>query len=369
MTGSAEPLVSILVPAFNAEGTLADTLRSALASSYSNLELVLVDDGSTDGTTAIAQAIAKDDKRVRVFRKPHCGVSAALNFGIAQCRGEFVARLDADDLWHPTKLAKQVKVLIADPAVALACTYVRYIDGRGHVVRDAAPQTMAGKAQCQCLYNGIVGGGSSAVIRRSTLEAVGGYDEGLSVWEDLLLHLKVAAAGEIAFIPEYLTGYRLRRDSSSADLERSLASWRMAKKRIEIEFPGVPASVHRWSHARHLLELAEGFAWRGRYATTAKLLAESLACDPGRTFEFLAYRLRRKLSANRALDHQDLLFAEADVTRAYALNDFDAGLEGRRLRSLDQARELVLQRIDRGLTRNLHPTAGKGRSPLAASAP
>jgi len=370
MTRETQPLVSILVPAFNTEATLAQTLQSALASSYPNLELVLVDDGSTDATTAIAQAIAREEKRVRVFRQRHRGVSAALNFGLAQCRGEFVARLDADDLWHPSKLAKQVKLLAANPSVALACTDVRYVDAGGCLVRDAAPQTMAGKALCQCLYYGIVGGGSSALMRRSTLETVGGYDEDLDVWEDLLLHLKVARLGEIAFIPEYLTGYRLRRDSSSANLERSLTSWRLAKRRIETEIPGIPGYVHRWSHARRLLELAEGFAWERRCGTGAKLLAESLVSDPTRTTEFLAYRLRRRLSANRRSPQGEFLpFAEADVTRTFALSNFDARLEGKRLHALDRSRDLLLQAIDRALTPVPQPTGGEERSPLAAFVP
>lgn len=370
MTQAAQPLVSVLVPAHDASATLAETLQSALASSYSNLELVLVDDGSTDATTATAQAIAGEDKRVRVFRQRHRGVSAALNLGLAQCRGEFVARLDADDLWHPTKLAKQVEVLVAHPEVALASTYVRYIDACGRVVRDAAPQTMEGKALCQCLWHGIVGGGSSVVIRRSALEAVGGYDEGLSVWEDLLLHLRLAAVGEIAFIQEYLTGYRLRRDSSSSDLDLSLASWRLSKKRIEAEFPAIPASVQRWSHARRLLELAEGFAWRRRYGTGAKLLLESFASDPSRTVEVLAYRLRRRLSPKRRpLDHNDLRFADADATRAYALSNFDAGLEGKRLNRLDAKRELLLRAFDRDSTPPLQSTGGEEKSPLAEPVP
>src|SRR3954447_22727417 len=260
MRGNAEPLVSILIPAYNAEATLAETLQSALASSYSNLEIVLIDDGSTDATAAIAEAFAQDDQRLRLLRQEHRGVSAALNFALDHIRGEFVARLDADDLWHPTKLQKQVELMAADPAVALTYTFVRYVDASGRVVRDAAPQELERHALCQCLYNGIVGGGSSAVFRRSVLDAAGRYDERLSVWEDLVLHLQVASVGEIAFIPEYLTGYRLRGDSSAADRQKSLRSWRLAKQRIGSEFPQIPPFVQAWSHARRLVELAEGFA-------------------------------------------------------------------------------------------------------------
>ena len=347
MTRGIEPLVSILVPAYNAEATLAETLQSALVSSYSNLELVLVDDGSTDATATIAETFARQDERVRVFRQKHQGVSAALNFGLARVRGDLVARLDADDLWHSTKLEKQVELLAADCTVALAYTFVRYLDDSGRIVRDAAPQKLAGRALCQCLYNGIVGGGSSVVFRQSILDTVGSYDERLCVWEDLLLHLQVAAAGAIAFVPEYLTGYRLRMTSSSADLKQSLESWRLARRLIETEFSQVPTFVHRWSHARRLLELAEGFAFEKRYATSAMLLAECLACDPVRTSTLLAYRLYRRLSGNRR-PHQSggPLFAEACVTTNDNLSEFDAGLEGNRLRALDESRERLLRSMD-----------------------
>jgi glycosyltransferase involved in cell wall biosynthesis len=351
MTGNARPLVSVLVPAYNADATLAATLQSALTSTYSNLEVVLVDDGSTDATVAIAEAFARDDQRVRILRQEHRGVSAALNFALNHISGEFVARLDADDLWHPTKLQKQVELMAADPAVALTHTFVRYIDASGRIVRDALPQELARRAHCQCLYYGIVGGGSSAVFRRSVLDAVGRYDERLSVWEDLVLHLEVAAAGEIAFIPEYLTGYRLREESSSADRQKSLRSWRLARTRIATEFPQIPAFVQEWSHARRLLELAEGFAIDGRYATSARLIAECFVSDPVRTSTFLAYRLHRKLSGKRRpLQRSGPSFVDADVTTNYCPSDFDAGLEGKRLRSLDNSREQLLRSIDREIS-------------------
>jgi glycosyltransferase involved in cell wall biosynthesis len=376
MTRTVEPLVSILVPAYNAEATLAETLRSALASRHSNLEVVLVDDGSTDATATIAETVAGDDQRVRVFRQTHRGVSIALNFGLSQVRGDLVARLDADDLWHATKLGKQVALLTADPAAALVYTFVRYVDGSGRIVRDAAPQQITGPALCQCLYNGIIGGGSSAVFRRSILDSVGGYDESLAVWEDLMFHLKVAAAGSIAAVPEYLTAYRLRLESSSADLKRSLESWRLARRRIRAEFSEVPAFVHRWSDARRLLELAEGFAFEKDYVVSARLFAASIARDPVRTAAFLGYRLNRRLSGNRRpLRRAGPLFTDACVTTDYSLSEFDAGLEGAWLRALDASRERLLRSIDRKIAetgsfkRLPRSTGGEGTNRPAESAP
>jgi glycosyltransferase involved in cell wall biosynthesis len=368
MTQNSGPLVSILVPAFNAKATLADTLQSALASSHANLEVVLVDDGSTDGTAAIAESFARRDARLRLFRQRHRGVSGALNFGLTQIRGELVARLDADDLWHPTKLEKQVALLAADPALALAYTFIRYVDASGRIVRDAAPQNLAGRALCQCLYDGIVGGGSSVVFRRSLLERPTSYDERLSVWEDLLLHLRLAAAGTIASVPEYLTAYRLREMSSSADRTKSLKNWRIAYRIIESDFPQIPKFVHSWSNARRLLELAEGFALDRRYAISAMLFAECLAADPVRATAFLAYRLRRRLKGNRRpVRGSGPLFADAGVKTNYCLTPFDAGLEGDRLNALDERRRRLLRSIDSRLSPR--PTGAEETTPLAVAAP
>ena len=240
--------------------------------------------------------------------------------------------------------------------------------GRAQLHRDAVPQNLAGRALCQCLYDGIVGGGSSVVFRRSLLERPTSYDERLSVWEDLLLHLRLAAAGTIASVPEYLTAYRLRKTSSSADRTKSLKNWRLARRIIESEFPQIPKFVHSWSNARRLLELAEGFALDRRYATSVMLLAECLAADPVRATAFLAYRLRRRLKGNRRpVRGSGPLFADAGVKTNYCLTPFDAGLEGDRLNALDERRRRLLRSIDSRLSPR--PTGAEETTPLAVAAP
>jgi hypothetical protein len=200
------------------------------------------------------------------------------------------------------------------------------------------------------------------------MEGAESYDERLSVWEDLLLHLRLAAAGMIGFVPEYLTAYRLRGTSSSADRTKSLKNWRVARRIIEGEFPQIPKFVHSWSSARRLLELAEGFAFDQRYATSAILLTGCLAADPVRTSAFLAYRLRRRLSGNRRpIRCSGPPFADAGVTTNYCLTRFDAGLEGDRLNELDKKRRRLFRSIDSTLS--LRPTGVGGMIPRAVSAP
>src|SRR5579862_4587648 len=108
-------LVSVVVPVWNSERFLKKTVESVLAQTYRRLELIVVDDGSTDRSPDIVKSIAAHDDRVRLFRTENRGAAAARNLGISQSRGPFVALLDNDDLWHPEKIARQVEVLRRSP--------------------------------------------------------------------------------------------------------------------------------------------------------------------------------------------------------------------------------------------------------------
>src|SRR5262245_4518179 len=102
------PLASVIIPAYNAERFLRQAVESALAQSYPNVEVLVIDDGSTDGTRQLADELAKADGRLRVITQQNAGVGAARNRGIAEARGKYIAPLDADDFWYPEKLARQV---------------------------------------------------------------------------------------------------------------------------------------------------------------------------------------------------------------------------------------------------------------------
>ena len=108
------PLVSVIVPAYNAASTVQQTLRSVLAQTCAHIEVIVVDDGSTDDTAMAVAEIAAQDARVRLERRPQCGVAGARNHAIRCASGEFIAPMDADDLWHPTKLERQLQQFEGD---------------------------------------------------------------------------------------------------------------------------------------------------------------------------------------------------------------------------------------------------------------
>lgn len=127
---NSEPLVSIVLPCYEAERFLAQALDSLLAQTYGRLEVLAIDDGSRDGTAAILEGFAARDERVRVLRNPeNQGVIRTLNRGVAEARGEIVARMDADDVAAPTRLERQVEVLASRPEIDLVGTGVEAVDG------------------------------------------------------------------------------------------------------------------------------------------------------------------------------------------------------------------------------------------------
>ena len=175
---SAAPLVTVVVPAFNAERTLAETLRSVLSQTYRNIEVFVVDDGSTDGTAGVARSFAADDPRLTLIRKENGGCASARNLGIARARGPFIAPIDADDLWHPTKLEKQVSAALAAPEPpGFVYCFFRPIDADANLARPIAPYACRHRVLVHHLHMNFVGNGSGPLLSRAAALEVGGYDE------------------------------------------------------------------------------------------------------------------------------------------------------------------------------------------------
>ncbi|MGY3499946.1 hypothetical protein ACVWYJ_000565 [Bradyrhizobium sp. USDA 4471] len=231
-------LVSIVVPAFNAADTIHETVVSALNQTYANIEIIIVDDGSSDSTRAVAAALTRCDSRVRYIYKQNGGVASARNRGIADAQGNFIATLDADDLWYPTKLERQIERFEASgPETALVYAWCCWIDDDGNVTGSAPPIRQEGRILAEMCLGNIVISGSNALIKREALAGAGGFDESLRArggqgCEDWKLYLQVAERYEIAVVPEYLIGYRISAGSMSDDFRQMMRSRRM----VEMEF-------------------------------------------------------------------------------------------------------------------------------------
>lgn len=215
-----DDLISVVIPAHNVERCIRDTLASVLRQTHSNLEIIVVDDGSTDETAAIVKAVAGCDQRVRLIQTESVGVSAARNLAISDSHGKLIAPIDADDIWHPEKLARQFAVMsTSGPEVGVVYCWSVGIDEYNRVILPTWNNSVAvGNVLRDIVVRGIAGNGSTPLIRRNYINAVGGYDAKLKLCEDWKFYTALAGVCEFAVVPEYLTGYRFRMESASMDV-------------------------------------------------------------------------------------------------------------------------------------------------------
>lgn len=206
------PRISVLLPAFDAGATLGAALRSVARQVERDLECIVVDDGSTDGTRAVAEAHASRDRRIRVVARPHGGIVAALATGLDACRGEFVARMDADDLMHRDRLRAQLDLLAGDPALAAAGCHVRLFPrtGLSGGMRDYerwlngidSPDRVRRDALVECPV-----AHPTLFVRTDVLRALGYHDRGWPEDWDLVLRM-IEAGHRIGVVPRRLLAWR-----------------------------------------------------------------------------------------------------------------------------------------------------------------
>jgi Glycosyl transferase family 2/Dolichyl-phosphate-mannose-protein mannosyltransferase len=265
------PLVSVIVPVYNAEGFVGQTVESALRQTYRNLEIIIVDDGSTDRTHEVIQSFAATDSRIRVILQQNSGVARARNRGLAEARGEFIAPLDADDLWDPVKIECQVRRMqdAGDQTGMTYCWWV-WIDERG-VLLDRSPRwEFEGNTLEMLLKVNFTGNASVPLYRRDCLNSVGGYDENLERQgargcEDWDVALKVAGRFQVAVVPQLLVGYRRLPDSMSSQCEVMWKSQQLLIAGLREREPEMNPQALRQSNDQFALYIAGVLFRSGEY--------------------------------------------------------------------------------------------------------
>jgi glycosyltransferase involved in cell wall biosynthesis len=261
-------LVSVIIPVYNVENYLADTIRSVLAQTYDHFEVILVDDGSTDGSLALAQQFS--DPRIKIIRQRNRGLAGARNTGIRHARGEYLAFLDSDDLWLPEKLAFHVQHLGENPQVGISFSRSSFIDSQGHPLGIHQMPKLSEITPGHLLCRNPIGNGSAPVIRRRVLEQIsflddrhGGpevcyFDEALRRSEDIECWIRIAITTDwqVAGIPQALTLYRVNGEGLSADVERQFESWQQVIDKTARYAPDLVAKWYKPAKAYQLRYLA-----------------------------------------------------------------------------------------------------------------
>jgi glycosyltransferase involved in cell wall biosynthesis len=213
---SQPPLVSVVVPCYNQAAFLREAIDSVLAQTYPHREVIVVDDGSTDDTAAVAAGYAG---RIRLVRQVNRGLSGARNVGVAHARGTLIGLLDADDRWLPNKLAAEVP-RFADSSIGVVHGSYRKFPPTHPRAGDVRKTAGAETTFHEILAFNAVGAPVSAIVRRSDFERVGGFDESLDRGEDWDLWIRIATVARLVGSDAVTAEYRLRDESMSHNYER-----------------------------------------------------------------------------------------------------------------------------------------------------
>lgn len=286
------PRVSVLLPVWNGEAFLEAAVESILRQTLSSFELIVIDDGSTDASAAIAEKFASSDDRVCLLRRAHEGLSAALNAGIAAARGEYIARMDADDVSVPQRLEKQVSYLDAHPACVATGSWIEVVDEAGlplgvKTFRETHEQISA------ALFGGISPMAHPTVVMRGdVLRATGGYDARFYPSEDLDLWFRLAERGELANLGEVLLRHR-RHKAAAGVRERetmnavSLAICNAARsKRGLPSRRGTSILAGTKVDAQYHFECARTALIAGPRLTAVRHAAATIAAEPDRLYGY-----------------------------------------------------------------------------------
>jgi glycosyltransferase involved in cell wall biosynthesis len=312
-TVGVRPLVSVIMAAYNVEPFIGAAIDSVRSQTFSDLELLVVDDGSTDGTARVAEQHTRSDPRVRLLRQENRGLSAARNVALRHSRGEYIAILDSDDAWTPSFLAAQVDILQRRPEVDIVTGNAWLLGGSLHG-RTACPSPDARpEPDLEHLLKDETAVFIMSVFRRRVYETIGGFDETFRSNEDYDYWLRAAVAGfRFARNDEPGGYYRRREDSLSANELRMLTGilrvygkTRSALAEHPIELAILDAQVERFeterlaAEARQALENDDRAAvqqyvvalHRRRGGAVLGLASVVARCAPG--LLSLAYQARR----------------------------------------------------------------------------
>ncbi|PZV06832.1 MAG: glycosyl transferase family A [Leptolyngbya sp.] len=293
------PTVSVVVPVYNGEATLAKTLESILNQTFSDLEVVVIDDGSTDGTLAVLSNFK--DPRIKIFSYENGGLPVARNRGINRATGEFISFIDADDLWSIDKLEQQVQALNHHPQAGVAYSWTAFVDEQGEFLYARESSYLEGDVYPQLLVRNFISSGSNILVRRSVIETVGLFDPQLQSVEDWEYYLRLATHCHFAVVKQHQIFYR----KSSRSMATNIPVMEVASLTvIERSFAKAPAHLQGLKAKslsnlyRYLAKQCIGYACRPEELKVARQkLQQAIQYYPGTLMQRETQRLMIKVLA------------------------------------------------------------------------
>lgn len=268
------PKVSVIIPTYNCAHYIGNAIESVLRQTFTDYEIIVVDDGSTDNTREVVEKfVAQHPSRVRYLYQPHQERAVARNQGIQAATGEYIAFLDADDEWLPHKLALQVPILDQYPKVGLVHSKVVFMDRDGRKIGSPPHRETPNGFVLKELLCGNFIWCLTVLCRRQCFDECGWFDTDTIPAEDWDMWVRIAARYALHYIPEVLARYRLTPDPDGArDLRHYHADLRVVEKNASLLSPGERAFVYFvWGRKAKM---------RRDFQTARRLLAKSLALNP-----------------------------------------------------------------------------------------
>lgn len=285
------PKVSVIVPAYNAERWIGETLRSIQQQTITNIEIIVVDDGSNDQTTAIVNQYLNSDPRIKLLTQTNQGVGAARNLGLNESLGEFIAPVDADDIWHPKKLELQLEQMQnAGKNVGLVYSHFSNIDEIGSKTGEGESVDIEGNVSFSIILKNFIGNGSVPLVRSSVLREVGPFltridqddGEGCEDWE---MYIRISERFDFTLVRQDLVSYRQINSSMSSSTNSMIKSYKTLITRSKQRNPNFPCCVYRQSkyvfYVYLIAKLFRSLKYRDCLATIIRLSTDypRILCD------------------------------------------------------------------------------------------
>jgi glycosyltransferase involved in cell wall biosynthesis len=285
--------VSVVIPTYNYGRFIVDAIRGVLDQTRPPSEIIVVDDGSTDDTAAVVGAFGDG---VRYIRQDNAGVCAARNRGVSESTSELVAFLDADDIWEPTNLEKQLARFESDAEIGLVHCAMREFDGEtGETIRFYMEGGEDGVADNLLLWEGpvIVGPGGAVTVSRKAFDQVGGFDSRMHVGEDWDFCYRVARLFKIGFVAEPLVNYRNHNAAAHRNIENMERGMLMFyEKAFATDDPEI-LKLRRRAYGNFHKVMAGSYFHSGRMGKCFSHAAKSIWMRPRNLEYFLRFPMRR----------------------------------------------------------------------------